>query len=346
MSQIFRSSLFFKETIDFGFADKETDLLIIDKTLLSLFPHVFTDWSFLYGVSAGESLKEWKTAAQHIETLAGFWGCQAHRQSRVIVCGGGSVGDFGGFYASVLKRGVELVHVPTTWLAAIDSAHGGKNGLNVQGVKNQIGAFYPARGVHIFKEFLLGQSLERAIDGFGEYLKMRLIENATLDMSPLLKKQNLMEILWQDLKTTIESKYLIVEEDPRETLGVRLLLNLGHTFGHILEALTQSSHGLCVLQGLDFSMKWSVARGFMSVEDQQHILKHWRQLSLPLWSDTIAEHRFSKSSLQTLFKQDKKIISTGELNFVFMKSGGRAFVQKVSLDEFTQEVQRQGWVES
>ena len=346
MFQTFKSAVVYGETIDFNFANKEKDLLIVDRNLLALFPNSFANWTYLYPVTAGELLKEWSTAAQHIQTLGDFWGKSAHRQSRVIVCGGGSIGDLGGFYASIFKRGVELVHVPTTWLAAIDSAHGGKNGLNLQGAKNQIGTFYPAHQVYIFKEFLAQQPQERVIDGFGEYIKIKMIENGSFDVTTFNPKSDLAELLWSDLKMTVESKYLIVQEDPLEISGVRVLLNLGHTFGHILETLTGASHGLCVLQGIDFALNWSEQRGFVTFKDRQNILQVLHDLKVPIWSESLEKRRFSKKQIQELFKQDKKMTATGDMQFIFIKSGERAVCQRVTLAEFTGEIIRQGWMES
>lgn len=345
MFQTPNSELFFYDKVDLRFANQQEDLLIIDKTVVSLFPRLFQEWKYVYVVHAGESLKEWNAAVHHINALTAIWGFQAHRKSRVVVCGGGSVGDFGGFYASILKRGVELVNVPTTWLSAIDSAHGGKNGLNVQGVKNQIGTFYPASQVHIFKEFLLQQPYERVVDGFGEYFKMYLLQNANVSATFQLKDTSLAELLWMNLRDVIERKYKIVNEDPYEKKGIRLLLNLGHTFGHILETITKKSHGLCVLQGLDFSIHWSFQKGLVRSEDVQSYRQILETLNIPIWREQKDFEYISVTDIQNLFLQDKKMNNQGNMQFIFVRSGNKAFVENVTLEAFLQEVKRQGWAQ-
>ena len=106
------------------------------------------------GVYGGEGIKDWKNFPRHLESVVERWPRPFSLLQGLVVFGGGSLGDFGGFLASILKRGIPLIHVPTTWLAAIDSSHGGKNGLNAWGGKNQLGTFYPAHKIFICKKLL------------------------------------------------------------------------------------------------------------------------------------------------------------------------------------------------
>src|SRR5690606_36298588 len=102
----------------------------------------------------GEELKQIKNFPGHIRKISKVLGEANHRGLTIIVVGGGSVGDFGGFVASVYRRGVNLIHIPSTWLAAVDSSHGGKTALNVFSVKNQIGSFYPAKEIYLLEPLL------------------------------------------------------------------------------------------------------------------------------------------------------------------------------------------------
>ncbi|MCC6136990.1 MAG: hypothetical protein IT287_00020 [Bdellovibrionaceae bacterium] len=345
MHNNFESQVFYKEEVDLSFADKNKDLLIIDRAVMPFVKDAIKNWKSIYAVDGGEYLKDWKSAAEQIQLLCQMWGLSAHRSSRILVCGGGSVGDFGGFFASILKRGVQLVHIPSTWLAAIDSAHGGKTALNVGGIKNQVGTFYPAQQVYIFKSLLLHQSPERAVDGFGECLKMILLDTSmALNAALSVPAATMDEFLWANLKTVVQKKYDIVFSDPYETKGARKLLNLGHTLGHVLETATHKSHGLCVLQGLVFSLRWSVEKSFLDQEQLNKILTFIKSKNVAIWQDSKDHVVLSEESLRNLLLADKKSFGSNELDFVFVKNEGQVFCQRVSVDELVIEAKRQGWV--
>lgn len=341
----FDSEVFYKEQIDLSFADRDKDLLIIDKAVVPFFNTHLDSWKNIYPIDGGEALKEFSTASKHIESMFAVWGTSAHRQSRIIVCGGGSVGDFGGFFASILKRGVQLIHVPTTWLSAIDSAHGGKTGLNIGGYKNQLGTFYPADQIYIFKDVLLKQGKDRARDGFGETLKMFLLENAQKQESFFATSiKNLEELLWQTLKTVVTKKYQIVLQDPFESLGLRKVLNLGHTFGHALEASTKATHGICVLQGLIFSLRWSQLKGYIDLEFYDKVNLFIKKYEIPIWEKSDLQYKFTAQELKNLAVADKKSFGKNELDFVFVRNAGNVFCERVTVDDFISEAKRQGWV--
>jgi 3-dehydroquinate synthase len=341
----FDSEVFYKEQIDLSFADKEKDLLIIDKSIVPFFNSHIASWKYIYPVEAGETLKEFSTACKHIEALFALWGATTHRQSRIIVCGGGSVGDFGGFFASVLKRGTQLIHIPTTWLSAIDSAHGGKTGLNLGGFKNQLGTFYPADQIFIFKEILLKQGRDRARDGFGETYKIFLLEDEQqLENLFASSFESVEDLLWKTLKTVVAKKYQIVLQDPYELLGLRKVLNLGHTLGHALEASTKSSHGTCVLQGLIFSLRWSLQKGHINSNFLNKSILFIKKYDIPIWEQSEKQYKFMEQELKNLAIADKKSFGKNELDFVFVKNAGKVFCERVNIDDFISEAKRQGWV--
>lgn len=341
----FETPVFYELKADLSFADRERDLLIIDKAVLPLFQQSVTSWKYVYTVEGGETLKDFKKAVEHIEALCRLWGHTAHRNSQVVVCGGGSVGDFGGFFASIFKRGVKLIQVPTTWLSAIDSAHGGKTALNVGGVKNQVGTFYPAHTIYIFKDILLNQSQDRAVDGFGECLKMLMLERPVV-LEAIIKSAslNLNEFLWEQLTTVVRKKYDIVTADPFETTGSRKLLNLGHTFGHALEAATHESHGFCVLQGLIFSLRWSLNLGYLQQALFDKIITFIHRYDVLLWEEKDTHYQFTKDELRGLLSADKKSVGNNELDYVFVKNEGNVFCKKVTVDDLITEAARQGWI--
>ena len=175
----------------------------------------------------------------------------------MVALGGGSVGDFAGFFASVCKRGLPLIQIPSTWLAAIDSAHGGKNALNVGSMKNQLGTIAFARRIFLSKHLLCGQPTERAQEAMGELAKIAIIDGGPWVKELLAAPESDGELLWRFLSCAVAAKYKVVLSDPLERLSVRHQLNLGHTIGHILEIQHQLPHGLAVAQGLHFALELS-----------------------------------------------------------------------------------------
>lgn len=224
-------------------------------------------------VPAGEDLK----SLSSLDSLArAVLRRRSTRPLTLVAIGGGSVGDAVGFLASVLWRGVPLWQVPTTLLAAADSAHGGKTALNLGNVKNQLGTFHSASRILIAAD-LLGSAPPRARrDGLAEILKCLYLADApTLrllhergGMEPLLSlpfaevRTPLMDLL----RTAVGIKYSIVARDPFETAGPRRLLNLGHTLGHALEIHADLSHGGAVAWGLLAALRLSTSFG-LSDED-------------------------------------------------------------------------------
>lgn len=345
MRNNFSSQVIYRDQLDLSFADRDKDLLILDRALESKWKDVIENWRFVYKVDAGEQLKELIAASSHIQKMCELWGNAAHRSSRVIVAGGGSVGDFGGFFASVLKRGVRLVHVPTTWLAAIDSAHGGKTALNVGEIKNQLGTFYPADQVYIFKNVLFELPQERAIDGFGEAFKIFLLwEPAFLDQLFQKSVNDLRDLIWQHLEALVSTKYDIVIRDPYEQSGVRKKLNLGHTFGHALEAATGEPHGLCVLQGLIFALRWSIVKKDLPQSVFDSCLSFINKCKIPIWEEQTQHYRFSATELKSLLLADKKALDGQEVDFIFLRNVGQDVAEKVPVDAIVAEARRQNWL--
>jgi 3-dehydroquinate synthase len=251
---------------------------------------------------------------------------------QIVAFGGGSVGDYAGFVASLVRRGVGFVQVPSTWLAAMDSAHGGKTALNVGAFKNQIGTFYPAQSIFIVREVLLAQPRERVHEAAGEYYKMQfLMKGRALARSPVPQELTSMD-LWQDLPALVRAKWQIVRQDPYETKGPRAWLNLGHTVGHVLEAALQTPHGLAVHYGLAFATRWSQSRGLWKGPLRQEILPTPEEVALQL--------RQVRSPVRWL-RRDKKMKSATKIRFVFMKKPGYPVTQIVSLQDLLREWKRQ-----
>lgn len=195
-----------------------------------------------------------------LDTLAYVWQQLGHsggsRHSLMICLGGGMVTDLGGFAASTFKRGIRFINIPTTLLAMVDAAVGGKTGINFDGLKNEIGVFNESQAVVINTQFLQTLDAENIRSGYAEMLKHALLSGGDLLARHLdfdLANPDLPR-LQKMVAESIKVKEAIVKADPHEH-GLRKALNLGHTFGHALESLALEQdravlHGYAVAWGL------------------------------------------------------------------------------------------------
>jgi 3-dehydroquinate synthase len=292
-----------------------------------------------YGVVAGEKLKSLRDFSGHVNRMMTLAADLPRSQATVLVLGGGSVGDFGAFFASVFKRGVQLEMIPSTWLSAIDSAHGGKTALNVGQRKNVIGTFYPARRIYLVEQILKLQPPERLADAAGEAIKISLLN------LKLYRSGNCFataKALWKALPSLILAKYQVVRRDPWDELGLRAILNLGHTLGHALETLCRLSHGKAVFWGMLFALEWSRQRHTLSDSKFQEIMK----VFFSPWIEHMGHQPrlpSYKKSLQFLIA-DKKALLSDEVAFVFLKSPGQARLESVTWKDFLAEAVRQGFL--
>jgi 3-dehydroquinate synthase len=335
----------FDELLKQGQLDPRCSVLIFDRKLERVSPRfkAFAKrFPIRYAVNAGESVKELAAFAGHVKKLSQLVEEIPARRLTVVAVGGGSLGDFAGFFASVFKRGVGLLHIPTTWLAAIDSSHGGKTALNVSGVKNQIGTFYPAKEVFLVKEILFSQDERRAFDAMGELAKIALITGGGLAKRLSESELTGHELLWNFLKPAVSAKMGIVRVDPLEQTGHRQVLNLGHTLGHAFEAKYGWPHGFSVAQGLFFAIEMSEATGMMKSHDADRALEFLSGLGLTPARPT---RKFRRSELVSLLRKDKKSSLAASVTFIALRRIGRVERVEIPIDEIVHEAARQGWVQ-
>lgn len=332
-------------------ASVETTIVIYDR---ALFKHVpgFQSWVKKYPhafpVAAGESLKSLESFSKIASAIHRAVGDKATRQWTVLAMGGGSVGDFAGFFASVYKRGLMLVHVPTTWLAALDSSHGGKTALNLRGAKNQIGTFYPASETILIQNVLEALPNSNLDDAMGELAKIALIDGRAwarklrrpVSRGARAKVERAQAVwLWRQLPSAIESKLRIVARDPEETRGDRRLLNLGHSFGHVLEAFLGLSHGASVGYGLLFAIDLSESLGELS---------SFRASEIRTWLGDFGisgkpGKRIPSSKARALLLRDKKRESGNGVEFLLLKKPGHVVRRKLDVDLVLKIAQEAGW---
>lgn len=212
-------------------------------------------------VPAGEPSK---SATQYIRILNCLAAAHFTRRDTVVALGGGVVGDLAGFVASTYMRGIAFINIPTSLLAMVDSAVGGKTAINIDYGKNLCGTFYQPRWVGINTAFLRSLPHREALCGWGEILKYVFLSN-TITQTDLEG-----DVTPQLIAKCVQIKADIVSEDEREA-GQRKLLNLGHTIGHAIERLSgfELSHGECVAKGLRAAL--DISRKHLGLPDEQYL---------------------------------------------------------------------------
>lgn len=280
----------------------------------------------------GESAKSFPHLAQLCDALLD----QGLERGDVIVAlGGGVIGDLAGFAAGILKRGVRFVQVPTTLLAQVDSSVGGKTGINTRHGKNLIGAFHQPSFVLIDIDALDTLDPRELRSGYAEVVKYGLLGDAAffewLDANAAGILGGDAEARLCAVEKSCRAKAAIVAKDERES-GERALLNLGHTFGHALEAWAGYSsrllHGEAVAIGMTLAFELSEELGLCTPGAARRVADHLRRAGLPASISEIAADRGGgppeAEALLKLMAQDKKI-KAGRLSLVLVRGIGAAF---------------------
>jgi 3-dehydroquinate synthase len=259
------------------------------------------------------------------------------RNDLVIALGGGVVGDLAGFAASILRRGVDFVQVPTSLLAQVDSSVGGKTGINSPQGKNLLGAFHQPVLVIADTAVLDTLSPRQFRAGYAEVAKYGALGDEAFfawleaNHADVFRGGAARE---HAIATSCRAKAAIVARDERET-GDRALLNLGHTFGHALEAATGFSdrlfHGEGVAVGMVLAAQFSAQLGMMAPAAASRLQHHLAEVGLPTHLQDIAgfaqEGLGDADALMTLMAQDKKV-QRGRLTFILLEAIGRAVIAR------------------
>jgi 3-dehydroquinate synthase len=280
---------------------------------------------------AGEATKSYRHLA---ETCDGLITAGIERRDLIIALGGGVIGDIAGFAAAILRRGIDFIQIPTTLLAQVDSSVGGKTGINSPHGKNLIGAFHQPRSVLIDIALLDTLPKRELAAGYAEVAKYGLIGDAPFFV---WLEANAQAIFAGDAQARIravtkscEMKARIVAEDETET-GVRALLNLGHTFGHALEAATGYTshllHGEAVAIGMAQAFRFSTRLGLVGASLAERVERHLRSVGLPTRLPDIPGDLPGPERLVEIMRQDKKAVA-GRLTFILVRGIGEAFIAR------------------
>jgi 3-dehydroquinate synthase len=285
-------------------------------------------------VAGGESAKSFRTFEQVSEAIIA---ARVERGDLVVALGGGVIGDVAGFAASAVRRGLDYIQVPTTLLAQVDSSIGGKTAINSAHGKNLIGAFHQPVLVVADTATLDTLPAREFRSGYAEVVKYGLLGDAAFF--------SWLEANWRDvfaggkasasfarehaIAVSCRAKAAIVARDERET-GERALLNLGHTFGHALEAACGFSdrllHGEAVAAGMALAFAFSARQRLIKPAEAERAIRHLAEVGLPTRPKDIPGGLPGVDRLMDLIAQDKKV-KRGMPTFILVRGIGAAFVE-------------------
>ena len=314
-------------------------LIVVDKNVpKKLLNKVLNSFSekkvFIYYFTANEKNKNQKSINKILSLLLRK---NFNRTDCLISIGGGITRDVSGFAASIFKRGLKFVNIPTTLLSQVDSSIGGKTGVNSKFGKNLIGAFYQPSLVISDIDFLKSLPKRELVCGYGEILKHALIADKNffsfLDKngSQILKLKS--PLIEQAIYQSCSIKKKIVETDEKE-MGIRKILNFGHTFAHAYEATLGYSkklnHGEAVLLGIKTAAKFSLLNKILNIKEFELIENHLNKLNLPRSINKLFSMK-NLNKILSFMKKDKKN-NSNKINLVLLKKIGSP-IYKLQFDE-------------
>jgi len=311
-------------------ADKNVPKILIGKILNTLPRNKIS----LHYFNSSEKNKNQKTIDSILSILLSK---NFNRNDCVISIGGGITGDVSGFAASMFKRGLKFINIPTTLLSQVDSSIGGKTGINTKYGKNLIGTFYQPSLVISDIIFLKSLPIREIICGYGEILKHSIIADKKffnfLDIngSQILKLKS--PFIEKAIFKSCSIKKKVVETDEKE-IGLRKILNFGHTFAHAYEATLRYSkklnHGEAVILGIKTAAKFSLSNNILSIKEFNLIENHLNKLSLPRNINKFFSIK-NLNKILSFMKKDKKN-NANKINLVLLKKIGSP-TYKLQFDE-------------
>jgi 3-dehydroquinate synthase len=260
----------------------------------------------------GEEYKNYESVEYALDRL---FDAKYDRNSVIIAFGGGVIGDMSGFIASIFLRGIKFIQIPTTLLAMVDSSVGGKTGINNKYGKNLIGSFYQPEVVYIDTHFLSTLPKREFAAGMAEVIKIAVMFDKEFFEKLERDELSIEEII----KRSVEIKAEIVNQDEKEK-GIRSVLNYGHTFGHVIENLTNYKtylHGEAVAIGMIMANELSIELGYLTKEENERIKKLLKRYNLPTTFKIKDENEFYEH-----FFADKKTINN-KIKFIIPEHIGK-----------------------
>ncbi|MBP7088177.1 MAG: 3-dehydroquinate synthase [Candidatus Omnitrophica bacterium] len=275
-------------------------------------------------VADGEKAKSKASMFRTIESIAKYDGF--NKKLFIICLGGGTIGDLGGFIASLYKRGIPYVQIPTTLLSQIDSSIGGKTAIDLPDAKNILGSFYQPEAVFIDPVFLATLTPHEIKQGMAEVIKYGIIKDKKFFNYLARQYKNILNLkrtaIMKIIETCVKIKADIIKKDEYEKKGIRTILNFGHTFAHALESslkYKKITHGEAVSIGMLYAAKLSWLMGKCSAQEVGKVLKIIKLFSLP------TEIAFNDRTIYKSLSYDKKFLS-GKIRMVLLRKIGKVEV--------------------
>jgi 3-dehydroquinate synthase len=251
------------------------------------------------------------------------------RTGLILGIGGGVVCDIAGFLASIYMRGIRCAYVSTSLLSQVDASTGGKNGVDLGGIKNVLGCFRQPEFVICDPVMLQTLPEEEYFCGLAELIKTAIIGNKRLfevienNQEGIMKRDS--ELLTMLISMAVNFKASVVSEDEKES-GLRRILNFGHTYGHAIEMYKSFRHGYAVASGMVLAASFSLFRGYISEAEYNRVIALLKSFRL------LRRHDIPDDQMSQLITHDKKK-SGSEIYFVFMEGIGKAIVEKIPVIE-------------
>ncbi|MCX7832321.1 MAG: 3-dehydroquinate synthase [Actinobacteria bacterium] len=285
-----------------------------------------------YFLPQGENSKNAETVIKLIRNIIQS---QIKRSDIIAVAGGGAVLDAGNFIASVLLRGVSSILFPTTLLAMVDASIGGKNALNVDAIKNQVGTFHQPEAIFMDLQFLSTLPEEEFKSGLGEVIKTLLLTSNRNEIKKFI--QNGVDVNLIEKCARFKAK--IVKQDPFEKKGKREILNFGHTVGHAIESATAGmlKHGIAVAIGLYYEQK--IAEEYLKEKGER--IENVSSLIYELLKSFDVEEEFHKRyNISPFLRYDKKVKELGLVRFIYLEKLGKPRILSMKESEFLDYFER------
>ena len=279
-------------------------------------------------LNPGERTKSWYNLKKIAEWLISN---KVERNDYVLSLGGGVIGDLTGFATSIVRRGIKIIHMPTTLLAQVDSSIGGKTGINSLKGKNLIGTFHHPSLILSDISFLRTLKKREFLSGYAEAIKKSLIKDydffewlEQMDYRGLREENNVIKIIYKSSKIKVK----LVQQDEKEK-GQRALLNFGHTFAHALESANNYSnnllHGEAVIVGCCLALKLSREYDLITTKENKRVINHFKKLNYITEINHIKSSVFNAKNLIDIMQQDKKVHNK-KIKFILLKRIGKGMI--------------------
>lgn len=304
-------------------------IFIIDHKIYNLFLKKYLKKKIFLKIYSNEKTKDFK----NLDKILNFYLKYVSKNVKIIAIGGGVVQDVVSFISSIFKRGVEWYFIPSTIISQGDSCIGGKTSINFNGIKNQLGNFYPPKKIILNELFIKKLPKDEFFSGLGEmshyyYLSSKKDFYFFKEQLSDFKKINLKKLIINSLK--IKKKFIEIDEfDKKE----RLVLNYGHTFGHAIEKLTMMPHGISVAFGMDIANYISLKNNLLKTVEYNEMKKTSDIILKKYKLPNINIYKFIK-----LLKKDKKSIK-GKIRVILSRGIGNMFLTEVrNLNKFKNDI--------